>query len=119
MKTLKTTWELWDYDVWGNREEGYEVNNRFCINREYPINLKPVTYNQNTPSAFIAAYPSDYQIKKAFGVSCALDLSGDDTHIYVNRESDSYPIGTMYCTSHSSLSPIKDKLGIPYEEGLD
>jgi len=118
-KTVKTTWELWNYDVWGNDDDGYEVNDRFCFNREYTINLKPVTYNQGTPRAFIAAYPSDYQIKKAFGVSCAIDADGDDTVIYVNRESDGYPIGEMYCISHSSLSPIKDNYGIPYEEGLD
>ena len=107
--TILTTWELWTYDVWGNKDDGYEVNDRFCISREYTIRLRVTEYNPNTPQAFLAAFPSDYQIKQAFGVSCNLDVSGDDVNIYVNRDSDSYPIGEMYCTSHSSLSPIETK----------
>lgn len=25
------TWRVWSYDVWGNAEDGYEVNNRFSV----------------------------------------------------------------------------------------
>lgn len=106
-KTVKTVWELWSYDVWGNREDGFDVNDRSCFNRAYDINLKIEVNNPGSNMQFESAYPSDYQIKKAFGVGCKLDLSGDDTTIYVNRESDNYPIGEMYCTSHESLSPIR------------
>lgn len=106
-KTIKSTWELWNYDVWGNRKDGYEVNNRFCFNREYEINLKIMVNNPNTKFEFHSAYPTDYQIRKAFEVGCSIDLGGDDTTIYVNRSSDGYPIGEMFCTSHKSLSPIR------------
>jgi hypothetical protein len=105
-KTVKTTWELWDYEVWGNNKDGYDANDRFCFNREYEINLKIEDNNPNTPQQFYSAYPSDYQIKKAFGIGCRISLEGDDTTIYVNREYDDYPIGEMFLTSHKSLSPI-------------
>jgi hypothetical protein len=108
MKTVKTTWKLLNYDVWGNKDDGFEVNQSYTMCRSYPINLKIEDNNPGTNMQFFSAYPSDYQIKKAFGVSCKLDLSGDDLSIYVNRESDGYPIGEMFCTSHESLSPIRE-----------
>lgn len=106
-KTVKTVWELWNYDVWGNADDGYQVNDRNCFDSEYPISLKTVLNNAGTEREFVSAYPSDYQIKKAFGVSCKIDLDGDDTTTYVNRASDGYPIGEMFCQSHKSLSPVK------------
>ena len=106
-KTIKTVWELWEYEVWGNRLDGYDVNNRFCMNRQYVINLKVQKANEFLPSEFTFATPSDYQLKKAFGVSCAIDTTGDDMIIYVERESDGYPIGELCCMSHESLSPIR------------
>jgi hypothetical protein len=106
--TVKTTWELWSYEVWGDKQDGYDVNNRSCFDRAYEINLKIENNNPGLSSQFFSAYPSDYQIKKAFGTSCKISTNGDDTHIYINRESDNYPIGEMFCTSHSSLSPIRE-----------
>ena len=29
--------EIWAYDVWGNEEDGYEVNDRTCIERKAEI----------------------------------------------------------------------------------
>ncbi len=106
-KTVDTTWEIWTYDVWGNAQDGYDVNNRFCDDRNYEIRLKIETNNPGNVCEFLSAYPSDYQIKKAFGIGCQLDLYGDDISIYVNRLSDGYLIGEMLLTSHSSLSPIR------------
>ena len=40
------------------------------------------------------------------GVECDLYLEGDDINIYVNRESDYYPIGEMNCLDYTSLSSI-------------
>jgi hypothetical protein len=105
---LDTTWELWRYDVWGNKKDGYEVNDRNCFNRDYPIKLKIEVNNLGSQHEFFSAYPSDYQIKKAFGVNCKIDTSGDDTSIYIERASDGYPLGEMFCTSNKSLSPIND-----------
>lgn len=106
MKTLLTTWEVSTYDVWGNAKDGYDVNDRYRQG-DVTLRLRPVAYNIGTEHEFTSAYPSDYQIQKAFGVSCKIDTDGDDTTIYVNRASDSYPIGELHCISHASLSPIR------------
>jgi len=56
---------------------------------------------------FRGAYPTDRQIKRAFGTRCRIETDGDDLTIYVTRERDGYPIGEMHCTSHASLSPVR------------
>lgn len=111
-KHIMTIWELWTYDVWGNEKDGYEVNDRSCLDREYQINCVVQTANPSTAHAFDYAFPTDYQIKKAFETRCAIDTDGDDMYITVDRARDGYPIGEMHCTSHKSL-------GGPIEESTD
>jgi len=86
MKT--SVWEVWEYDVWGNEEEGWIVNDRYCIDRAYTIKSR-------------GDFPSDYQIRKAFGVGCKVDIDGDDTIIYVDRARDGLPIGEMLLITHA------------------
>ena len=105
-KTVLTNWSKRVYDVWGNPEDGFEVNDSFS-DGNYNIRCKIVVNNPNTECEFLSAYPSDWQIGQIFGFSGKLDIDGDDTHIYVNRESDGYPLGELYCESHESLSPIR------------
>lgn len=108
-KSIETTWEVRDYDVWGNAKEGYEVNNTFRRG-EVTIRCKVEVNNAGTPQEFISAYPSDSQLRKALGLRrFKLETDGDDLSIYVNRAQDSYPCGELYCTSHDSLSPIRVK----------
>lgn len=104
--TILTTWELRTYDVWGNKYDGYEVNNSFSAGT---VELRiPVTrYNVGTPHEFRGASPTDRQIKRAFNVTCRIETDGDDMHVLVNRERDDYPIGEMHCTSHVSLSAVR------------
>lgn len=106
-KTIDTRWEAFTYDVWGNRTDGYDVNDKYCIGRDYRIDCKVQTFNLGTAQQFDSATPSDYQIKKAFGVRCAIETDGDDCIIYVSRASDSYPIGELRLVNYESLSPIR------------
>jgi len=109
VKTILTKWELWSYDIWGNKQDGFWVNDRSCFDREYPIRLKVVVNNPGTEREFLSATPSDYQIQRAFGVRCKIQESvGDDTHICPERASDGYMLGEMFCVSHESLSPIRE-----------
>jgi hypothetical protein len=108
-KTIETTWELWSYDVWGNARDGYEVNDRSCFDRDYPMTLKVETANPDSSQAFDFSYPTDKQIRKALELTkVQLDIDGDDMTIYVNRSRDGYPLGELHCTSHASLSPIRE-----------
>lgn len=55
--TIETTWEVWTYDVWGNAEDGYDVNDRYNVSRDYAIDLTPETYNAGQAAEFVAAFP--------------------------------------------------------------
>lgn len=105
--TVRTTWEVWTYDVWGNAHDGWEVNDRFCVDRALELTLKAEKFNAGTAQEFRSASPSDKQIKQVFGVRCKIEVDGDDVQVYVTRARDGYPIGEMTCTSHESLSPVK------------
>jgi len=108
-RSIKTLWELWSYDVWGNARDGYEVNDRSCFDRACEITITSEICNPGTPMEFEHAYPSDKQIRVAFGIhsNTRLDVDGDDLTIYINRERDGYHIGEMHCTSHECLSPVR------------
>lgn len=105
-KTVDTIWEISTYDVWGNADDGFEVNDVYR-HGETEIACKVEVNNRGTPQEFLSAYPTDYQIKKVFGTRSRIDTEGDDLVIYVNRARDCYPIGELRCISHKSLSPIQ------------
>ena len=107
MKTIKTVWEKRVYDVWGNNDDGYYVNDSFS-DGEITIRCKVEVCNVGTPREFTCAYPSDYQLKRIFGYTGAIDTDGDDTTIYVNIAKHYYPLGELHCISHESLSPIRE-----------
>ena len=111
MKRIKTHWEVWSYDVWGNEKDGFDVNDRYCISRDYPIMCKIEINNPNTPRQFLSAYPSDYAIKQALSIKkwIHIEKDGDDLTIYVSAAKNGYPLGELHCISHESLSPIRIK----------
>ena len=94
----------------GNPKDGYEVNDSWDAG-EVELRIPQTRYNVGTSQEFIGAYPSDRQIKRAFGVNCQISQAGDDLFISVERERDGYPIGFMECTSHESLGPVRRKAG--------
>jgi hypothetical protein len=106
---INTTWEIRHYDVWGNAKDGYDVNDSFVVEREYPLTLEVKTYNAGTSQEFKSAYPTDKQIRDAMDCRgrVQLDLEGDDLTIYATARRLGYPLGEMICTSHKSLSPIR------------
>lgn len=107
-KTILTTWEKSTYDVWGNRQDGYQVNDVYRKGT-VELRLKVHIANPRTPQQFEWAAPTDYALRQVFGTSCHLDTDGDDTVIYVNRAKDLYPIGELRLVSHEALSPIREK----------
>jgi hypothetical protein len=98
-KTKIRSFEIWTYDVWGNAEDGFEVNDLTCIDRNYKIRCKAQTYNVGTPHQFTVYEVTDAQIKRVarevFGFRCELDIDGDDRCIYVRRAKDWYPLFEM------------------------
>lgn len=106
---IRTIWETWSYDVWGNARDGYEVNDRYLINREYELDLDVQVANQGTPREFLYAHPTDKQIREALDIKprVRIETEGDDQSIYVSASKDGYPLGEMLLVSPESLSPIK------------
>ena len=109
-KRIDTSWECWTYDVWGNARDGYDVNDRSCFDRDAKLRIAVTVNNPGTEHAFTSAYPTDRQIKALFGLRCRIATDGDDLNIYITRERDGYPLGEMFCTSHASLSPIREQV---------
>lgn len=104
---IDTTWQLSSYDVWGNAQDGYEVNDVYR-HGEVSLRIKVTVNNAGTDNEFLSAYPTKSQIRRIGGLGrFHIDLNGNDTHIYINRARDGYPCGEMVCTSHTSLSPIR------------
>ena len=107
--TIKTTWEIATYDVWGNAQDGYDVNYVYR-GGEIEFTLETQTANAGMPGEFQHASPKDKQIREAFGIGkTRIETDGDDLTIYVNRSRDGYPIGALRCIPHASLSPIREK----------
>lgn len=104
-KRIKTVWEVWSYDVWGNEEDGYDVNDKYCDNREYEISASVKIANPGTGREFEYIEVSDRAIKEALSIKSGVKIStdGDDVNIYVETD-NGYPLGELRCVSHESLS---------------
>lgn len=103
-----TKWEIIRYDVWGDAEEGYEVNDRFRIGI-IEFRNQEMVWNAGTEQEFRSVELSELQIKRALDIEAraSIDVDGDDRHYYVTSADDGYPLGELQCISHDSLSPIR------------
>ncbi len=98
MKALR--YELWFYDVWGNKENGFEVNDRNCADRDFVIMSNPKIYNRGKPEQFTDFVPTDKQVLQALvragelkesALYMNIEIDGDEENIYLT-ESDGYPL---------------------------
>ena len=110
--TITTVWELRTYDVWGNAEDGFEVNNTFSRG-SFELEATLETHNKGTEYEFQSASLSLEDICEALDwylEDVRIADYGDDIFYYLesdHEESDGMPLGELYCESHSSLSPPK------------
>ena len=78
-------WRFWSYDVWGNAREGFEVNDRYEIDKVYIDDS--IIENKKKLATLIRKI---YGLKKI-----QLSFDGDDRVIYIEATRDGYPIGEM------------------------
>ena len=100
MKTLH--YELWFYDVWGNAEDGFEINDRSCTNRDFTIQSNPKTYNKGTNQQFTDFIPTDKQVLQALvnagelkksALTANIEIDGDGENIYLTDvDAGYYPL---------------------------
>jgi len=90
MKALH--YELWFYDVWGNEQDGFEVNDRHCVNRDFIIMSNPKVYNRGTPQQFTDFSPTNKQVLRALvnagylkesALTADIEIDGDGENIYL------------------------------------
>lgn len=77
-----TLWEVISYDVWGNQDDGYEVNAAYTTGRVVEIDDE-----ENDDNVVAALIDAGELVPNA-----AVDLDGDETCIYVNAKADMYPV---------------------------
>lgn len=91
----KNSYELWFYDVWGNEEDGFSVNDRCCVSRDFVIPTMPKTYNRGKPGQFTDFCPSDKEILNALvsagelkesALTAGITFDGDGETIYLTEE---------------------------------
>ena len=94
------SYELWFYDVWGNEEEGFTVNDRHCANRDFVIPTMPKTYNRGKPEQFTDFVPSNKEVLTALvqvgeiqetPFLANINIDGDGENIYLT-EDNGYPL---------------------------
>ena len=87
-----------NYDVWGNKKEGYEVNDVYLVNSEVKIK-KDISDND-----------LKREVKKIFDLKrnirlSSIDIEGEDIYtLYFNYNIDNYPIGEL-----RYIKTVKDK----------
>jgi hypothetical protein len=82
------TIEIWTYDVWGNEEDGYEVNDRSKVDT-IETDLTELT------DAKIKELISDYFLDPE---NIDTDGYGDEKHVYLvfnDDEHSDYPLGEI------------------------
>ena len=114
----RTAWEVRTYDVWGNAEDGWNVNDSFVVDSFLLLELPVASAKLRTPwdqdfTHYRHCEISTMQICDALNChGVIVDIDGDDTHITVSRRKDAYPIGELYCISHKSLNPIRPRANV-------
>ena len=100
--------EVWVYDVWGNADDGYEVNDRSCIARlaEIPATML-ISGAPRYPGAKddYRSFPAESSCTVEVTVSWDLDVSdwfgdsdngqGDGETYYFDDPADGRPLGEM------------------------
>jgi len=100
MKTVK--YDVWSLDVWGNEEDGFDVNDKSCFQRGVEFPTYPQGYNKGTPREFWEHWPSDQQIIDTLieigflnpDVKLSdIDIDGDPQYsLYLEELSNGFPI---------------------------
>jgi hypothetical protein len=107
MPTIKinTQWQANLYDVWGNENDGYQVNHVFkgeLVN----IVIELTCHNQGTDREFYSGSPTDLQIKHALGIKPRVKIEDNtcaENTYYPEHASTGYPLGELTLESHDSL----------------
>ena len=114
--------EIWTYDVWGNEEDGYDVNDKSCRDRQYEIPC--VLFISNVPRfpgaadqfrkfptagsffcKLVVSFDLDAKsLKMVFGVED--NGEGDDMHLYFDGD-DGKPLGEIIIMGYRAIDSLR------------
>jgi hypothetical protein len=86
-------YSLWSYDVWGNAEDGYDVNDRSCYDRSFVVACPRHVFNEGTPQEFDTYPVPDSVIEEVFGEDP--DIDGEDDFTLYAADADGRHVGEM------------------------
>lgn len=104
METEQRTvrYDVWSLDVWGNENDGFNVNDRSCFERGMEFPTTHVVYNEGTEGEFSDDWLSDQQILETLqeigflSDKCTLaDLTIDgesESSLYIEESANGFPI---------------------------
>jgi len=81
--------KAWTYDVWGNKRDGFDVNDRFSAG-EYSIDYR----TWESEKALKRFAKSVLGIRSGVWLS-SIDIDGDDRTAYFTYAPDGYPLGEI------------------------
>jgi len=96
LKELSYT--LWSYDVWGNADDGWDVNDRYKQSDNFIIVSSKKIYNQGASQEFSDYVPTDEEIKQALieqwdlKNDAEIEIDGDGETHYINDAGNGCPI---------------------------
>jgi len=103
---INTQWQTYSYDVWGNKTDGFEVNNIFKSDI-VDLTIELTLYNEDTDRAFYIGYPTDKQVRESLGIKPRVQIEDNiqaENTCYPEHASTGYPLGEMRLISHESLT---------------
>jgi hypothetical protein len=92
-KYLTRTYRIKTYDVWGNADDGYEVND-VRSHGAVTIRCKRATHNTGTAHEFVTYHPTPLQLARAANMYGA-EWEYQEDGWQATRKSDGYPMGEL------------------------
>jgi len=77
------SYALWSYDVVGNEKDGFSVNDRTCIDRNFEIPTTVEIFNKGTGREFTTIEPTDAQIVQALKDAGELTQETDVKDVWI------------------------------------
>ena len=95
-RTRKAIYSTYSYDVWGNEEDGYEVNDVFCINQAVEFTQEELVSNEGLPFEFRYWEVPEEEVVEYFGLTSEeASLDGDDEDNLYVETNDGMPVGEI------------------------
>lgn len=86
-------WTVWTLDVWGNPDDGYEVNDRCNVGT---VELHPVDSSDCTDGHILGTLQREKYLSASLStIDVAVD--GDDRILFVDATADGRPLLQLTC----------------------